>query len=197
MKRDRDEAAIAFFQLEEAVGILLGAVPSAVLLARLLQLCKRVRRQAWDFLTDPNKWDVAWLSSLCRELYLYREKRNQNTMAVLAMHPVFMETRNGYMLCRAMGDNTLLLATVYQGKRDDHRYPGWQICAAADMNTAFRWCFVARALALGWETRIVNYGRARWHADATSTCACPEHVKQRKNTPVEEVVVASQDNAAS
>ena len=56
--------------------------------------------------------------------------------------------------------------TMYRSKGTDDispdSYPGWQIFRVVDSDY-FDWYFVARALALGWETRISDYYRHCWH----------------------------------
>ena len=171
MKRqlEQTEEGIAFFHLPEAIEILLSAVPFAAFLAQLIQLCKRTRRQAWDFLSDPIKCTSTWISSLCRDLGHYRERRNKGSFGVRVMYPVFVQTRTSYALCRVIGPKEVLWATqchFTQGTRDrEEGYPGWEIVLRQDLNKSFIWYFVARALLLGWDIRIANYGRRCWQGE--------------------------------
>lgn len=176
MKREleRSEEATGFFHLDECVEILLGAVPSPVFLAQLIQLCKRTRRQAWNFMSDPTKWCAKhWLGPFCRDLYHYRERRNREPFGARVMYPIFIETKNGYALCRVMEKDKVLWASLfkYTEKTEEplvgleEGFPGWLVCQTGSINNCFNWYFVARALVLGWETCVVEYSRHCWHKE--------------------------------
>lgn len=168
MKRQLEqcESGTEFFCLDEAIEILLSHVTSVRFLAQLIQLSKRVRRQVWNFLSDPEKWTTAWLSQFCGDLYQYRERHNYDTLEMWPLDPIFWQSRNGYCLGRVQNNESLMLATVYHIRegRDTFSYPGWEIAPLPKPITLlFNWYFVARALVLGWDTRILNHNRHCWH----------------------------------
>ena len=70
MKRRLEVTApgAAFFELDEAVDILMKATVSPSLLVSLISLSKELRRRAWDFLCHTTKWDMVWLSQFLHHL---------------------------------------------------------------------------------------------------------------------------------
>ena len=154
----------AFFRLDEAVALLLAAVPDARLLALLLQLSKRHRRAAWDFLSAHTSWDTDWAARFCAGLCRYRGRREPVLDARCEMTPLLVLSAERCSLCRVAGEGMLLYACVYR-ENDDDRYPGWMLRETPPDAVSCDWYVVARALALAWDTRVLHHSRHVWHRE--------------------------------
>ena len=171
MKRSLGEthATDTFFNLGESVEILLRNAPRAMLLASLLQLSKRTRKQAWDFLSDYEKWNAEWLAAFVCNLFLYRT-RLRCPRAVVAQYPVFVLTKQSYMIAHFMTTEYLLIGSMYaySDRPTDPAYPGWEIVkmpSLAGIPLIFDWYIVARALILAWDKRVLEHSLHCWHKD--------------------------------
>ena len=163
---DNDDTNL--FLLEEGIDIFLTAVQSTVLLAQFLCLSKKIRRRVWNFLIAPDRATIAWLGEFSKDMWIRRPPGgNTPSYGVRAMYPLFVSTGGSYMLARFMESNVVLVATTYSHSKEPPvvRYPGWQVYAVADIDKSLNWYFVARALILGWETRICRFNFHCWHTE--------------------------------
>lgn len=164
MKREREKeekAGTTFFNLDECVDILCLPVPSPYLVAKLLQLSKRIRFLVWRFLIEPAKGDYEWVDEFCEELW---EHKNMGPFPPVphdyAGYPLFVspkidndrDSTSTYFIAKKLFGSvgsylvTKRLATDNESPYDtiiEHEY-----YPLISRKRIFNWFIVARALSI-------------------------------------------------
>ena len=174
----------AFFQLDEAIGILCCASPYPLFIATLLQLSKLTRRYVWDFLIDPIKCNQAWYDDFCKELWQHRKSRPTTPCSYFNLHPTFVIgaaddkfTGERYHISKVLIHPKQMKLTsvmhvliggfyIYSpGSTLSH--PGWDVAGSVSTQTAFEWYFVACAFALRIDKMIMVNALTRWQEEGS------------------------------
>lgn len=161
-----------FFQFDEAIEILCASSPLPLLIATLLRLSKKVRRDVWDFLIDPHKCNEAWYHTFCEQLWHYRESCPKDNIPICSLHPLFVIpgqkfVENRYHIAKVLEarNSTLdvLIGAFYWYFPDPILlHPGWEMASKVDANNVFEWYFVACALAMRLDRMIMINALERW-----------------------------------
>jgi len=163
---------VAFFELEEAVELLCHSCPSPPLVATLLRLSKKTRRQVWDFLSVPHNRTMKWIEDFCGALWHYRELRPKISVEYFDLHPTFIPPTSrfpdpAYSVGKFLVDATrvkhgdALIAGSFRYHRREQNLPNWAMARNAEMNMFFEWYFVASALALAVDRIVVHNSMTR------------------------------------
>lgn len=170
-KKESHDFALRFFEMDEAVEILLSCVSTVRLVAQLIQVSKRMRYQVWHFLSNSEKCGTGWVDHFCQDLFRYRDRHVYDTIEMRAMDPIFIQSSNGYCLCRILNSKSALWTTFYRDPESNaSSWPGWIVMTFKKPITLIcDWYFVARALLINWDRRIFKYNSNCWKQENITT----------------------------
>lgn len=167
-----------FFRNDDAVEILCSSNTSPPLIALLLQLSKKVRYKVWLFLIDHNKCTYLWHEEFCQELWKFSENRFSGAVTYANLHPVFVkpsdsdkfiDDKERYYVGKVLVDLSIslfadvLIGSLYKYIPDTKNYhPGWEVSYNVELSTVFEWYFVACALAINIDRRVLHNALIRW-----------------------------------
>jgi hypothetical protein len=179
MKREHEQEEAAslraqFFSLDNAVSALCDGELTPLLVAKLLQLSRRVRRLVWDYFSSPERYavDVFWAEKFGRALLPYREShRVIGTMMVWNMYPAFVPHEDGMSVVSfvtqplADPDKLMALRPGFYNRDGDPAckkgFPGYD-CGVCHKRDLFVWYIVADAMICAFDTMIAVNHRRKW-----------------------------------
>lgn len=150
----------AFFQLYDAVEMLLCATASPLLLAQLIRVTKRMRRQAWDYLCSTEKWNLAWLDRFCSALEPFPFVAQHHSVQLA--HPVFLCLYGSFFLAR---DHTTQDSDYSVLILDEETVPTntvYWTCFTCHGYAVVPFDFAARALLISLLRRETEQNRLAW-----------------------------------
>ncbi len=182
MLLEASEHATVFFALDTAVCCLLNGQCSVRLVATLLQVSRRFRRQVWDWFRNPCNYcaprGANWLIAFFDELWHYKDnhlfvgdvrnmhplfvKRSETSLAVAGSLPCKMRVARLITYSLPFAQYIVIspwfLITFDDLKSGGPAYDCDQV-AASDM---FQWYLVADAICSAFDQMIVCNARNKW-----------------------------------
>jgi hypothetical protein len=186
---DNNKAAAEFFALDIAGAALLSAECSVPLVALLLQLSKRFRRQVWDFFRESSRYHLPatldWLRAFHDELACYKDKQRMPAKKVYNLYPCFVppskesqennptqsKMRVAKLVSQSLpGHSTqciVLRPGFYNRSGDEgnkNAHPAYD-CDCVSISSLFEWYLVADAICAAFDYMIHSNNTEKWDTE--------------------------------